>query len=310
MKILQLFVLQDKSYHNCTKCKNSEVKKPLRNFILDLLEKRISKKIENYLLFYKIIAKIFQRSKKIEKYLNFYKITIYRIKMTYFNVKDFANMKKVSTSRAYSILHKDISDGKITKLASNLYTYSNLKKSPVLNKDLEKIREHLWGRGFHFSFTCMSVLERRIHHIPYSMIYHLYTEGGLGDSIRSEIKQKDIAFLIEPRYEEIVTLLEEGNVNKILIIRENRYLSLSDKGISGYEKALVDLYFEISRKKIPFMESELYYIAEALIYHNEINFSVLFNYAKLRKIFSEIKSFIKNLSKTSEIPEEVIVRYL
>jgi len=231
------------------------------------------------------------------------------LKNNYFKIKEFANSREVSVSRAYAILNKLMGDGKVVRLASNLYKFSEKSTEPRLNKDLEKIKETLWDKGFNFSFTAMSVLEKYIHHIPYSIIYHLYTKKGSGEPIRAEIKGKEVALLLSPSYGELVTLIEEGRVNKVLIIRENNYLTLSKEGVSSYEKALIDLYFAVTRGKIPFMKSELYYLAEALVFHDEINFSRLFTYAKIRKIFPEIKKFIKKLSETSEIPREVLRKY-
>ena len=232
-----------------------------------------------------------------------------KLKNKYFKIKEFANSREMSVSRAYAILNKLIGEGKVVRLASNLYKFSEKSTEPKLNRDLEKIKETLWTKGFNFSFTGMSVLEKYIHHIPYSVIYHIYIKKGSGDSIKAEIKRRDIALLLDPSYDEVVTLIEEGKVNEILVIRENNYLALSKEGVSSYEKALIDLYFEVTRGKIPFMKSELYYLAEALIFHDEINFSQLFTYAKIRKIFPEIINFIKKLSETSEIPKEVLRKY-
>ncbi|RLF03685.1 MAG: hypothetical protein DRJ64_08070 [Thermoprotei archaeon] len=227
----------------------------------------------------------------------------------YFSIEEFAKYNRVSIPRAYSILRENLKKGKMVKIASNLYKFSEKRTLPKLNRDLESIRKRLWNKGFNFSFTGMSVLEKYIHHIPYSMIYHVYAEKGSGEPIKAEIKEKDTALLLNPTYDEIIVVVEEGRMNKIIVIIENNYLGLSNEGIASYEKAFVDLYYETTRNKTPFMEPELYYIAEALIAHDEINFSRMFTYAKIRGIFSELRKFFKKLSETITIPTEVRRRY-
>jgi len=138
----------------------------------------------------------------------------------------------VSVSRGYFLLNELIKEGNVVRLASNLYKFSSRRTEPALNRELEKVRKMLWEKGFNFSFTGMSVLEKYIHHIPYSVMYQVYAEKGSGDSIRAEIKRKDITLLVNPSYEETITLMEEGRINKILIIRENNYLHFSREGVA------------------------------------------------------------------------------
>lgn len=161
-----------------------------------------------------------------------------------------------------------------------------------------------------FSFTGLSVVEKYIHHIPYSIIYSLYVEKNAGDYLEGIINRinKEYTVITNPTYKDLVILLNNAKVPKIIAIKENNYLGFSQEGIANYEKAFCDLFYETSRKKIPFMKSEVYNIGEALAVHDEFNYSTLLSYSYIRKIVPDIKKFILWLSESVNIPPIIIER--
>ena len=88
-----------------------------------------------------------------------------------------------------------------------------------------------------------------------------------------------------------------------MIIRENAYFYGKEYGIAYPETAFIDLYFEVSRDKIPFMKADIKEILKELVLKNLINYSRLMRYAHERKLTAEIKNILLELSKEVKLPE-------
>jgi len=89
---------------------------------------------------------------------------------------------------------------------------------------------------------------------------------------------------------------------KLIIIRENNYFYSSKEGLSSKESAFIDLYFEVTRGRLPFIKTDLEEIFRSLAMNNLVNYSRLMRYAKERGIKEEIKEFLQKISEFVEIP--------
>ncbi|MEA3254582.1 MAG: DUF6577 family protein [Candidatus Altiarchaeota archaeon] len=225
-----------------------------------------------------------------------------RFKDNLFSIKDASKCLKLSERATYYKTRELISKGELIRIARNTYKFSDQRTKPRLNPQLNNIRKNLLKTSFDFSFTGLSVLDKYIHHIPYQMIYTLYVEPGSGEAINDLIKSKT-THLMNPSYEDVILLLEKTRARNLLVARELNYLYSTREGTASYEKAFTDLYFEVTRKKIPFIHTDLYEILRSLIMNDELNYSTLLRCAGIRKIKDEIKDLLQEFSKETRIPK-------
>jgi len=224
-----------------------------------------------------------------------------------FTINDLCKLLNIKNRMAYGIMYCLKKENLIAQPLRGLYKACTPKTvSPA--KDIEGIRKHLLKRITRkFSFTGLSILESFIHHMPYVLIYHLFVEPGSAEDFETEIKEvSKITTLIEPSLNDISLVLNNLHVNKLIIIRENNYFYSSKGGLSSKEAAFTDLYFEITRERVPIIKTDLEEVFKSLAINNLINYSTLTKYAKQRGIKEEIKKFLRKMSSATDIPPKVL----
>ena len=80
---------------------------------------------------------------------------------------------------------------------------------------------------------------------------------------------------------------------EVVIIRERQSAVGSQDGLATKERAFVDLYFESTRRLIPFPVQEVAYIFENMRSTSTLNESLLRRYAHERKIDGEIEAILE-----------------
>lgn len=224
-----------------------------------------------------------------------------------FGIDDLAKALGVKASSAYWIMREMIKSRRAVRILRGAYKLAEAKEvAPP--KEVERMRQHfISALTRRFAFTGLSILEPFIHHMPYTIIYLLFVEPGSSEEFKHEIKAPNgTAVLINPALNEIEVMLNNTGIKKMTVIRENNYFYSSKNGLASIESAFVDLFFEVTRGKIPFIKTDLEEIFKSLALNSMVNYSRLLKYAKIRGIKDEIKSFLKHISKSIEIPKEAL----
>lgn len=225
-----------------------------------------------------------------------------------FTVREACRILGVRKSKAYLVLGGLMESGKVVRIARGIYGFSKAGKI-VLSPDIDGIRERLLSRMTRrFKFTALSVLERFIHHVPRVLIYHLFVEPGSADDFSDEIREADpeLMVLVGPKKSELMLLLDKTAVNKVMVILESSYFYSSNDGMASPESAFVDLYFEVTRDRVPFMRTDLEEMLKLLAHDSMINYSTLLRYAHERGLREEMERFLKGLGAWLDIPEGVL----
>ena len=121
------------------------------------------------------------------------------------------------------------------------------------------------------------------------MIHLIYVVKGSGESAKDLIEKKLMKLsILDPSRKEIRSLFSHYNED-IIIIREVGETSIEyhTEGIAKIEKAIVDLYFETTRKRIPFEFSELAHILRNTLPRIKMNYTRLLRAASRRNVRSE-----------------------
>ena len=222
-----------------------------------------------------------------------------------FDLKEILNKTPYKKSKLYDLLNELVKANKVVKITENKYkltepgNISIPKEIIALSENLKKIITRK------FKFTALSVLLPFAHHTLYSLNYLIYVEKGSGEDFKEVISKLDpkLTVLFDPKKEDVLLMINEADKNRILIIRENAYFYGKEYGIAYPETAFIDLYFEVSRDKIPFMKTDIKEILKELVLKNLINYSRLMRYAHERKLTAEIKNILLELSKEVKLPE-------
>jgi hypothetical protein len=224
-----------------------------------------------------------------------------------FTISNICEVLDVAESTAYSIIKRMKKRNLIISPVRGIFVLSNPKKISIPS-DINMMRNHLLETITRtFSFTGLSILEPFLHHIPFVSIYHLFVEPGSAEDFKEKVKHiSKVVVLIEPSLNDIHLILDKIDAKKVVIIRENKYFYASKKGLHSKEGAFVDLYFEVTREKIPFIRGDVDEIFKSLVLNNLINFSHLFKYANERGIKNEIKEYLTKIAEDIEIPKKAL----
>jgi Fe2+ or Zn2+ uptake regulation protein len=234
-----------------------------------------------------------------------------------FNTKDafeVLNAKKgYSKGTVYRILHDLNNEGLIERLGRGIYrihTIVEIKENISVSDKIEvvvipgplmKAKKLLNEKGIEFMITGESVLYRFHHHLPRRLIHLIYVIKGSGEYAVISLKEIGLRAILNPKLSEISMALDNFSERDFFVIREFSVLYGNVNGMASLERALVDLYFESTRKKIPYSEEEVGRIFSKVLRNERINISNLFMLASKRGIKDEIKVLLKFIKPEIQI---------
>ena len=181
---------------------------------------------------------------------------------------------------------KQVGKGKSKKEIVPLPRYS-------LHNDLVEIHDYLKEAFEHdFQFTGISTLSPFLHHSHSKIVYMIYTVPGAGQELMESILSHEVNFtiLLNPHKQEIMSVLDVADNSKFIVIRE--YRGRLSPTWAEPEKSWLDLYFEVTRDKIPFYHDELILILDELLDAGLAKPTKLRSLARRRQILKEIEEYL------------------
>lgn len=214
--------------------------------------------------------------------------------------------KGFSKGSTYSLLHDLVKKNELAKLGRGLYSFSKTFTITVKERISESVsvvavsesdgaaRKALKDRGLKFMITGPSLLYPFVHHFPRRMIHLIYVIKGGGENAREALKESGLRCLLKPSRGEIKLALEEFPEKDLFVIRESSDFEEAE-GVADLERALVDTYFEATRRRIPFPPEEVGRMISKAVATKRVNLSHLLKLAGRRGIKAEFRTILENL---------------
>ncbi len=205
-------------------------------------------------------------------------------------------------------LRKLVKGKKIDKIGWSLYSTHTNEYEPIvrLSDEIEEVRHIFNENGIVFLITGLDILQEYVNLIPKRILHLIYVVKGSGESAKELVEKRFMRMsILNPSRKEVRNLFSHY-AEDIIIIREVGESSIEyhKEGIALIEKAIVDLYFETTRKRIPFEFSELAYILRNTLPKVKVDYTRLLRAASRRNIQSE---FIRILNALEvRLPHEKI----
>ncbi|MGA2680171.1 MAG: DUF6577 family protein [Candidatus Bathyarchaeia archaeon] len=223
-----------------------------------------------------------------------------------------------SHNASYQILHGLVREGLLTKFGRGLYSIAEKKAvqteaitisdklivtltSGVLIRAEQVLKE----KGVEFMITGPSALAGYYHLLPRRLIHLIYVIDGAGEFASTILKKENFLTLLNPRRGEVEMGLETFGDRDVFVIREFAELPGNINGRAVLEKALVDVYFEATRRRIPFPELEVGRIMANAFRTEKIEIARLLSLAARRGVKGEIQSIVKVLVPVVPLPAGV-----
>lgn len=206
----------------------------------------------------------------------------------------------------YQVLHELTKNNVLTRFSRGIYRFSdkqmitsgssNLSGSFTVRFDseaLKKAEKTLKHNGIEFMITGPSTLPFP-HLLPYRTINIIYVIKGAGESAIKSLEEEKLHTILNPNKREALLALELFKEGDIFIVREFSRLEGNIEGKACFERAIVDTYFETSRNKIPYPETEANRIIQNTLRNEKVRISYLLRLAKRRGIRDELSTIIQN----------------
>jgi hypothetical protein len=210
--------------------------------------------------------------------------------------KRFADYPKEGIVKA---LRKLIKEKKVDRIGWSLYSTHATGSEPIIRlpEEMEILRKLLNDNGINFLITGSDILQEYVNLIPRKVLHLIYVVKGSGEYAKDIIqKRMNQVCYLNPSRKEVRNLFATIE-SDIIVIREVGESSIEyhKEGVALIEKAIVDLYFETTRKRIPFEASELAYILKNTLPRVKIDYKRLLRAAARRNIQSEFIRVFKAL---------------
>jgi len=225
-----------------------------------------------------------------------------------FTIQEATEILPVSKAFLFKILHELIKGGHLTRLGRGLYTLDGSKSrlAVSLSEAGRKIHEALYPEGINFTITGLDVLLAFTHHLLVRFPHLVYVERGSVEWAKETLRREDFACLVDPTETEIRIGLELAQGNELVILRETSDFYAVSRGVASVERALVDLFFESTRKGYTIPVSEVGRILFDTLRSTHINYTRLLRWAMRRGIDAEIRDALAGFSPYLSIPESIL----
>lgn len=220
--------------------------------------------------------------------------------------------KGFSKGTAYRLVHDLLKMGKLVRLGRGFYRFPKTFTASIdfsakfsvasLTKADENTKKVLEQRGLKFMITGPSLLYPFFHHFPRRMIHLIYVIKGGGENAKEALAGAGLRCLLKPSRDEMKLALQEFPEIDLFVIRESSNFDGEVRGVADLERALVDTYFETTRRRIPFPPEELGRIASNAISTDRISISHLLMLAGKRGIKAELRTILENLVPDLKLP--------
>lgn len=216
--------------------------------------------------------------------------------------------RRYSKGTVYRVLHDFVKAGSIERLGRGTYRIlmrqAAITDRMVLSDRLivklipgssEKAKELLRKEGINFMITGPALFYRYVHYLPKRLTELIYVVRGAGESTISALREGGFRALLNPTSSDISLALENFPERDIFVVREFSKLLGNIDDTASLERGLVDLYFETTRRKIPFPEEEVGHVFLKILRGEPISHSRLLMFANRRGIEDEMKAIIGSI---------------
>ncbi len=220
----------------------------------------------------------------------------------YIRVDDLEERFAFKKSTSYSYLSRLEKRGVISRIGYGRYKVGKVEHievsiMPRTRKIVEIIRKKMPFAEFVIWST--ENLSDFTHYTIGKNIVFIEAEHRLTGKIKDALLDHDVRAIVEPTKVELKEVFTYFNEPVLILKRREKYATQKIDGIlvPQIERMLVDLYFLITRKKLPFPPDELGRILYNILYDRTLNLERLKRYASRRLLTEEISVLLSRFKR-------------
>ncbi|MFQ6016170.1 MAG: DUF6577 family protein [Anaerolineae bacterium] len=223
-----------------------------------------------------------------------------------FTVDEAQQILATSRSFTYKILQELTDRGQLKRLGRGVYTcngmVSGMSHDIAFSGPMRDVHSTLFSEGIHFFVTGLDILLPFTHHLLVRYPHLIYVERGSGEWAKQTISSAGYKAVLGPDAEALEVALDLVGDEGLIVIRETGEFYGTGDEQATLERALVDLYCEVTRLGFPLSLAEVGRIFFSAVHQGGLNYSRLLHAARRRGLEAEIRGVLLELSFHVQIP--------
>lgn len=216
----------------------------------------------------------------------------------------------ISRSFLFKILHELVETGHLIRLGRGIYVVNRSPSRPRLppppSESGQHIHQALYPEGIDFAITGLDILLAFTHQLLVCFPHLVYVERGSAEWAKETLKQAGFPALIEPTEREVRIGLELTEGAELVILRQTTDFYDVEDGWASLERALVDLYFESTRRGYTIPVDEVGRILLNALRSTTVNYSRLLRWAMRRRVDAELRDVLAGFAAYLPIPAVIL----
>jgi hypothetical protein len=185
--------------------------------------------------------------------------------------------------------------GYFNRIGKGAYTFEKKEKNvrPILSGLAQKVLSVLQESGQDFFISGLDILSIFMEHVPESYPVLLFVDKSALENTQDILSKNQIDIISNTSFREYRPIRQMASVNEITLMIPTREFSYSEKGLASFEKAFIDLYYEVTRRDYPLPVQELARIYLNMERRLPLNTNRLIKIASRRNIHQDIRYIVE-----------------
>jgi len=212
-----------------------------------------------------------------------------------FSVADIESILAVKRSTVYWILWDLTRKGYLNKIGKGLYSLQKKEPNikPVLSSLATRILRIMQETGYQFFISGLDILSVFMEHIPESYPVLLFVNRYSVEEVHDLLSRKQYDTIMLADIKNYQPIRKISSVKELVLLYQSNDFRYSYKGLASFEKAFVDIYYEVTRRNYPLSLQELARIYINMKRRISLDTSRLIRIASRRNIHYDIRYIVE-----------------
>lgn len=203
-------------------------------------------------------------------------------------------------------LHHLTRKSHIARINRGLYTFQYARTEsvqPILSPLASKLLNIMDESGHYFFISGLDILSVFMEHVPETYPVLMFVEKTAMDDIADMLSKSKIAAVSYSQVKDYRTIQRISSASELVLLIHTLEFTYAANGLASFEKAFVDLYYEVSRRDYPLPIQELVRIYLNMQRRLALNTSRMIKIASRRNIHQDIRHIVESDTITNAAKE-------
>ena len=225
-----------------------------------------------------------------------------------FTISDVASVLQEKQSTLHWTLYKLTHGGYVSRTGQGLYSFQNRGAEsiqPILSTLAGKILNVLGETGHDFFISGLDILTVFMDHVPETYPVLLFAGKSDADEITDILSRNKVDVVSYTHIRNYSAIRRMSSVSELALLSPTQEFAYAANGLATFEKAFVDLYYEVSRRDYPLSIQELVRIYLNMRRRMSLNTNRMVKIASRRNIQQDIRYIVEHDAITDAAMEFV-----